>query len=51
MCERQPLVGASSTHVELYRRRDEPVGRFTYEVVRESAVPVDDPIFSDSFDA
>jgi hypothetical protein len=49
--EPHPLVGDSSSVVELYWGRDEPVGSFTYDIVRGPAVLVNDAIFSDSFDA
>lgn len=48
--EPHPLVGDSASTVELYWGRDEPVGSFTYDIVRESAVLVNEAIFSDSFD-
>ena len=49
--EPHPLVGDSSSEVELYWGRDSPVGSFTYDIVREPAVLVNDSIFADDFDA
>ena len=49
--EPHPLVGESSSEVELYWGREAPVGSFDYDIVREPAVRVvDDVIFSGSFD-
>jgi BNR repeat protein len=48
--EPHPLVGESSSEVELYWGRDAPVGSFTYDIVREPAVLVNDAIFADTFD-
>ena len=49
--EPHPLVGESSSEVELYWGRDSPVGSLTYDIVREPAVLVNDAIFADDFDA
>ena len=49
--EPHPLVGDSPNHVELYWGRDEPVGSFTHDIVREASVVVNDVIFAGSFDA
>jgi hypothetical protein len=48
--EPHPLVGSSPDSVELYWSRDEPAGSFTYDIVREPVVPVNDIIFFDSFE-
>ena len=40
--EPHPLVGDSPDRVELYWGRDEPVGSFTYDIVREPSVVVND---------
>lgn len=49
--EPHPLVGASSDRVELYWGRDEPVQSFTYDIVREASVVVNDAIFAASFES
>ena len=48
--EPHPLAGDSPHEVELYWGRDEPVGPFACDIVREPAVRVDDAIFAGSFD-
>ena len=48
--EPHPLVGASSSEVELYWGRDTPAGSLTYDIVREPSVLVNDPIFVGAFD-
>jgi len=49
--EPHPLVGSSSTEVELYWGRDVPAGSLTYDIVREPHAPVlFDAIFDDGFD-
>ena len=49
--EPHPLVGASSTSVELYWGRDAADGQ-SYDIVREADVPVapDDALFADGFE-
>jgi hypothetical protein len=50
--EPHPLVGASSTEVELYWGRDVPAGSLTQDIVREAHAPVlFDAIFDDGFDS
>jgi len=49
--EPHPLVGTSSSEVELYWGRDEPGGSFTFDIVREASVVVNDAIFSDGFES
>ena len=49
--EPHPLVGTSSSQVELYWGRDTPAGSFTYDIVREPSVVVNDPIFADGFES
>jgi hypothetical protein len=49
--EPHPLVGTSSSVVELYWGRDEPGGSFTFDIVREASVVVNDAIFSDGFES
>jgi len=49
--EPHPLVGASSTGVELYWGRDVPAGSFTHDIVRDVRAPVMfDLIFDDGFE-
>lgn len=49
--EPHPLVGTSSTEVELYWGRDVPAGSVTHDIVREADAPVlFDAIFDDGFD-
>jgi len=49
--EPHPLVGASSSEVELYWGRDAPAGGMAYDIVREPHAPVIlDAIFGDGFD-
>jgi len=49
--EPHPLVGTSSTEVELYWGRDVPAGSLTHDIVREAHAPVmSDAIFEDGFD-
>lgn len=48
--EPHPLLVGSPDYVELYWGRDEPAGSFTYDIVRNPIVPVNDVIFADSFD-
>lgn len=49
--EPHPLVGASSTHVELYWGRDVPAGSMQHDIVRESALRIiADQIFEDAFE-
>ena len=49
--EPHPLVGTSSTEVELYWGRDVPAGSLTHDIVREAHAPVMfDAIFDDGFD-
>ena len=49
--EPHPLVGTSSSEVELYWGRDTPAGSFTYDIVREPSVVVNDSIFADGFES
>jgi hypothetical protein len=49
--EPHPLVGASSTSVELYWGRDTPAGSLTYDIVREAHAAVVDSIFIDGFES
>ena len=49
--EPHPLVGTSSSEVELYWGRDAPAGSFTYDIVREPAVVVNESIFADGFES
>ena len=49
--EPHPLVGTSSSQVELYWGRDAPAGSFTYDIVREPSVVVNDQIFADGFES
>jgi hypothetical protein len=48
--EPHPLLVGSPDYVELYWGRDEPAGSFTYDIVREPIVPVNDIIFFSSFE-
>ncbi|HVT32723.1 MAG TPA: hypothetical protein VHE32_08745, partial [Rhodanobacteraceae bacterium] len=48
--EPHPLVGASSSSVELYWGRDEPVGSYTYDIVRETGVVIE-RLFAGGFEA
>jgi hypothetical protein len=48
--EPHPLLVGSPDYVELYWGRDEPAGSFTYDIVREPIVPVNDIIFADGFE-
>lgn len=48
--EPHPLIGASSTHVELYWGRDVPAGSMQHDIVRDPAVLVVDRIFVDAFE-
>jgi hypothetical protein len=49
--EPHPLVGTSSTEVELYWGRDVPTGSLAHDIVREAHAPVVfDAIFDDGFD-
>jgi hypothetical protein len=48
--EPHPLLVGSPDYVELYWGRDEPAGSFTYDIVREPIVPVNEIIFADGFD-
>lgn len=48
--EPHPLVGTSSSEVELYWGRDAPGGSFTFDIVREASVIVNDAIFADGFE-
>lgn len=48
--EPHPLLVGSPDHVELYWGRDEPAGSFTYDIVREPIVPVNEIIFADGFE-
>jgi hypothetical protein len=47
--EPHPLVGASASTVELYWGRDEPVGSYTYDIVREAGVVIE-RLFANGFD-
>lgn len=51
--EPHPLIGASSSAVELYWGRDAPGGSNTFDIVREPVVWIvpDDTVFADGFDA
>ncbi|MGH8172508.1 MAG: sialidase family protein [Rhodanobacteraceae bacterium] len=49
--EPHPLVGTSSSEVELYWGRDAPGGSFTFDIVREPAFVVNDSIFTDGFES
>jgi len=49
--EPHPLVGASSTSVELYWGRDTPAGSLTYDIVREAHAAVVDSIFADGLES
>lgn len=49
--EPHPLVGKSPSEVELYWGRDAPGGSFTFDIVREPSVVVNDSIFADSFES
>lgn len=49
--EPHPLVGASSTSVELYWGRDTPAGSLTYDIVREAHAAVIDSIFADGLES
>lgn len=50
--EPHPLVGTSSSEVELYWGRDVPAGSLTHDIVREAHAPVRvDAIFDDGFEA
>jgi hypothetical protein len=48
--EPHPLVGASSSEVELYWGRDDPAGSLTHDIVRLARVVVADRLFAASFD-
>lgn len=48
--EPHPLVGTSSTSVELYWGRDTPAGSLSHDIVREPNVVVFDVIFAEGFD-
>ncbi|HEU4662477.1 MAG TPA: sialidase family protein [Dokdonella sp.] len=48
--EPHPLVGTSSTTVELYWGRDTPAGSLTHDIVREPRAIVVDAIFADGLD-
>jgi hypothetical protein len=48
--EPHPLLVGSPDYVELYWGRDEPAGSYTYDIVREPIVPVNEIIFADGFD-
>jgi hypothetical protein len=48
--EPHPLVGASSSTVELYWGRDEPAGSYTYDIVRETGVVIE-RLFADGFES
>ena len=49
--EPHPLVGASSSEVELYWGRDAPAGGLAYDIVREAHAPVvPDAIFGNGFE-
>jgi hypothetical protein len=48
--EPHPLVGASSSTVELYWGRDAPVGSYMYDIVREPGVVIE-RLFVDGFDS
>jgi hypothetical protein len=48
--EPHPLVGDSANRVELYWGREAPIDSLDYDIVRESEVVVNEPIFADSFD-
>lgn len=48
--EPHPLVGTSSTSVELYWGRKSPLAGTDYDIVRDPAVIVDEEIFSSGFD-
>jgi hypothetical protein len=48
--EPHPLLVGSPDYVELYWSRDEPAGSFTYDIVREPIVPVNEILFADGFD-
>ena len=45
-----PLLVGSPDYVELYWGQDDPAGSFTYDIVREPIVPVNDIILADGFD-
>jgi len=45
-----PLLVGSPDYVELYWGQDDPAGSFTYDIVRQPIVPVNDIIFFDSFE-
>lgn len=47
--EPHPLLVGSPDYVELYWGQDDPAGSFTYDIVREPIVPVNDIIFADGF--
>ena len=50
--EPHPLVGASSTSVELYWSRETPVNSNTHDIVRDPSVSIiADQLFADGFDA
>lgn len=52
--EPHPLVGTSSSEVELYWGRDQPAGSLTFDIVRDAHAPVvllSDVIFDDGFEA
>ena len=48
--EPHPLVGASSGVVELYWGRETPLGSSDYDIVRDAAVVVLDPVFTSGFE-
>jgi hypothetical protein len=48
--EPHPLVGASPGVVELYWGREAPLGSGDYDIVRDPAVVVLDPVFADGYD-
>lgn len=50
--EPHPLVGDSSTSVELYWSRDVPAGSYTHDIVRNPAVSIlADRLFADGFES
>ena len=48
--EPHPLLVGTPDYVELYWGRDDPAGSFTYDIVREPIVPVNDILFADGFE-
>jgi hypothetical protein len=49
--EPHPLLVGSPDYVELYWGQDDPAGSFTYDIVREPIVPVNEIIFADGFES